>query len=597
MAIKINNGKVLRNLEEQVLKNKEDIARHYEIDRALANLGIKIVGQITTADELPPAATYTGAFGDAYAVGNKEEVDAGTAGYSYYVFTRSNPNAGEYEPYWLDVGKISIAGPQGPEGPQGPSGVSVKWYTFPLSFNPNVGGYNEGDMGIENVVGTIYKYNGTKWVSTGSSIRGAMGPVGPAGSKGETGPQGPQGVEGPQGPEGAAGKFITIVGIANALPLPTPASLNDLTKAYLVGESAPYNLYVQVGETPETAIWHNTGAFNAGTVVSVNGQYQSVWNADTKLDKATGTSVSDTIYVKFSNGNQGTRRLISDPTTGNPPNTSAINKAYADVYLVNTNKTTEIAKANSIYAYTSTLNENGIPANTLTETTHGTGGTSYANQILCNDSNGLITATTPQYTDNTNQFRVIPKYYVDTNFMYKPSAADISKAGATYVQLIRYDSQGYPTQGEEKTVTAPSAAYQIPRYTTEKTLKAADPTAENDLATKKYVDNLHSWKKITGSEDTWVQIDTTNLELNVPYLFEIYCDPKVSHSGIYINQNFSGVSVMNNSVATVTKQASNRFFFSDGGGRKSAVQLSALGVNTYDEGGPLEAYYRFTKLM
>lgn len=38
------NGKELRNLEEQVLKNKEDIAAHYNIDRVLANFGIRIVG-------------------------------------------------------------------------------------------------------------------------------------------------------------------------------------------------------------------------------------------------------------------------------------------------------------------------------------------------------------------------------------------------------------------------------------------------------------------------------------------------------------------------------------------------------------------------
>ena len=48
----IIDGKVFRNLEEQVRKNKEDIARHYAIDRSLANFGIKIVGTVATEPEI-----------------------------------------------------------------------------------------------------------------------------------------------------------------------------------------------------------------------------------------------------------------------------------------------------------------------------------------------------------------------------------------------------------------------------------------------------------------------------------------------------------------------------------------------------------------
>ena len=35
MAYKLPNGDILRNLQEQVQKNKEDIQRHYEIERVL----------------------------------------------------------------------------------------------------------------------------------------------------------------------------------------------------------------------------------------------------------------------------------------------------------------------------------------------------------------------------------------------------------------------------------------------------------------------------------------------------------------------------------------------------------------------------------
>ena len=96
------DGKVYRNLEEQVLKNKEDIAKHYEIDRALANLGIEVVGQVETAEQLPDPLTYDGKYGYTYAVGNQEEVETGTGYYTYYVYTRPAPDAGYNDNhYWV----------------------------------------------------------------------------------------------------------------------------------------------------------------------------------------------------------------------------------------------------------------------------------------------------------------------------------------------------------------------------------------------------------------------------------------------------------------------------------------------------------------
>ena len=95
MAIKLPNGDILRNLQEQVQKNKEDIQRHYEIERVLADWGIRIIGQMETW-EIP-----TGSFeyGDAYAVGP----DGGP--FVFYIYTRGNPD------YWFDYGAISIVGP------------------------------------------------------------------------------------------------------------------------------------------------------------------------------------------------------------------------------------------------------------------------------------------------------------------------------------------------------------------------------------------------------------------------------------------------------------------------------------------------------
>lgn len=282
---KTNNESVeLRNIVEQVQKNKEDIANHYAIDRALANLGIEIVGQVTTAEDLPDPLTYQGTFGDGYAVGDKEDVDAGTATYDYYIYTRPDPNAGYVNNYWLNVGKISVVGPIGPQGPQGEKGdpgTAAMWLTgiSEPTFSTEI-----GTMYLNTQTGFIYKFKLTAgglvgWVNSGN-IKGPQGIQGPQGPQG---PQGIQGVQGPQGERGDVGGFINIAGIlANEGQLPTPESLQNLTVAYLVGASEPYDLYIQVGETSETALWNNVGPLNAATLVTVNGEAQNVYEMNNK---------------------------------------------------------------------------------------------------------------------------------------------------------------------------------------------------------------------------------------------------------------------------------------------------------------------------
>ena len=112
-----------RNLEEQVEKNKSDILYMLEEEGVLNQFGIKVVGQATTSDELPIPSSYTGDFGDAYAIG-------ATSPYTLYIYTRANgthPNN-----YWFNIGQFPLqgpkgadgaTGPRGPEGPQGPQGI------------------------------------------------------------------------------------------------------------------------------------------------------------------------------------------------------------------------------------------------------------------------------------------------------------------------------------------------------------------------------------------------------------------------------------------------------------------------------------------
>lgn len=308
--------KILRNLEEQV----QYLTNYHEVNQGLAQWGIRVVGKVATDAELPDPTTYTGEYGDAYAVGAESS-------YDFYIWTRPTIEGGSAD--WFAFGKISIAGPVGPAGPQGPkgdTGESTQWYYGTTPSNPV-----EGDM-VLMANGDVRRYQQSgdsyAWVTV-ANIKG------PQGIQGETGRQGPAGPKGPQGEKGDTGDvggFINIYGVlANTSLLPTPASLNNLTVAYLVGAASPYDLYVQIGKNSDEAVWTNTGPFNAATAVSVNGSYQNVWNADTKLDKVTTATSHNQVYVKSYNGTQTMMNVVANPDVslyGIPDRT------YVDGYFV-----------------------------------------------------------------------------------------------------------------------------------------------------------------------------------------------------------------------------------------------------------------------
>lgn len=103
----------LRNLEEQVEKNKDDILFILEQEGVLNQFGIKVVGQIDTAASLPAPAIYAGDYGDAYAVGTETP-------YDLYIWTRANGT--HPSDYWFNIGKFPVPGPAGKDGATGPQG-------------------------------------------------------------------------------------------------------------------------------------------------------------------------------------------------------------------------------------------------------------------------------------------------------------------------------------------------------------------------------------------------------------------------------------------------------------------------------------------
>lgn len=243
------DGVEYRNLQEQVLKNKEDIARHYAIDRALANFGIKVVGSVNNKHllpgqvngyDFPQAPGYLGEYGDAYVVGTKPP-------YTYWIYTRPDVNQGYTQNYWLDAGEISVQGPEGRPGavgPQGPSGISPK---IIFGATPPVGVTTKGDVYVISQgtsMGYTYQFDGQNWVYVGNfkGTRGIQGIRGLQGERGIQGPVGPQGRAGTPGPAFyIAGIYADVSDLAGLVP-------TDRNAGYLIGTGIPYTLYLYIND-------------------------------------------------------------------------------------------------------------------------------------------------------------------------------------------------------------------------------------------------------------------------------------------------------------------------------------------------------------
>ena len=295
-----------RNLAEQVEKNKQDILKHFQRDEILADFGIRIIGQVDSAAELPETASE---YGDAYAVGTQSP-------FNYYIWTRAN-NLSPVD-YWFEFGEIAIAGPQGPKGDKGDRGLTGASTTWIAIFDLGYLDLEDGTIPLDTMVleyrtGDVYQVlivNGVKSFSYCLNIRGAVGPQGPKGDKGDKGDKRDRG---PQGPQGDVGGFINIAGVLNNEDeLPAPYQIDNLTVAYLVGEDK--ELYIQIGRTSGTAVWQNMGPLNVATLVTVGGQFQNTWNADTKLDKVSTTTSSNMVYVKSYTGAQSMVEYTQTPT-------------------------------------------------------------------------------------------------------------------------------------------------------------------------------------------------------------------------------------------------------------------------------------------
>lgn len=101
-------NKEFRNLQEQVDKNKDDIQDFLKGKNVLNQFGIKVIGQVDSEGELPPAEEYQGEYGDTFAVGDE-------APYDLYVFTRPFEDDIDTN-HWFNIGQFPKPGPAGADG-------------------------------------------------------------------------------------------------------------------------------------------------------------------------------------------------------------------------------------------------------------------------------------------------------------------------------------------------------------------------------------------------------------------------------------------------------------------------------------------------
>lgn len=236
------DGKVFRNLTEEVQYLSEKVAEHYERDRVLADYGIRVLGRYPSLEALEeafPADEYTGAYGDCFLVGLGEP-------YTFYVFTRPFEEGEGNQ--WLDLGPLAIAGPPGEQGIPGERG-------------------EQGPQGIQGIQGE-------------QGLMGPVGPRGPQGLKGDTGEKGKDGIN------GTPGDAVRIIGILTSTLQLQELDIESIPRdsAYIINIDGHDWLYFITGD--EILSWDRV-AFENGTLVYRNGFPQVEYDSDIKVDKIT----------------------------------------------------------------------------------------------------------------------------------------------------------------------------------------------------------------------------------------------------------------------------------------------------------------------
>ena len=307
---------ILRNIQEQVAKNKADIAALRNVESVLNEFGVTVLGRVDEESDIPETKPGGGDYnyGDAWLVGTETP-------YDMYIWTRTDdPDVGEF----INIGPISVIGPQGPQGDQGPAGTIA------------IGTVSTGAPGSDAIVVNVGTSENA--ILNITIPRGATGATGAQGEQGLQGIQGIQGEQGIQGPQGDPGQSFMIVGvITNTSQLPDP-STTQRNYAYVYNDgdaSTPDRLYYIIGAVGSES-WTYSSLAAAGTTVSVAGNPVSTWSADTKIDVPSAAG-SDGDVLTLSSG----APVWSAPSGGGPT------LIWSGVKLLDTNWSTIVSHPSS----------------------------------------------------------------------------------------------------------------------------------------------------------------------------------------------------------------------------------------------------------
>lgn len=246
----------LRNLEDQVEKNAQDIEDFKNGNQTIAEFGITVVGILATVAELPAQGEN---FGDAYLIGTQTP-------YDMRVWTRDVANN---TAKWVDLGAFPL---QGPKGDKGNIGSVIRVDSGEPLYNPT----SLYDYYIDKISGYWYQAysneTGYGWLKafTLKGERGEQGKQGKQGVQGLTGPQGKTGPIGPQGltgPKGDVGPAFNVQGtLASSSNLPTPtAAMQDKGYAYLIPDAqGTKHIWVIQGSESTSFSWVDVGAAGVG---------------------------------------------------------------------------------------------------------------------------------------------------------------------------------------------------------------------------------------------------------------------------------------------------------------------------------------------
>lgn len=325
--ITINNETLTKaNLEKTVGLLVEAVNKHYDVDRVLTDFGIRVLGRVNYAADIPGNSgniedRYQGNFGDAYLVAQNHD---GQAPWDIFIWTRLTPDAVEPEGYWLNLGLLSTVGPMGPEGPigpQGPQGESTRWYIF--NTLPTSGTYKPGDVALLPN-GNVYMYVNEDYGWSNTTQVNIRGPQGNPGRNGNTPYINDNGTwqigntdtgvraEGRDGANGVPGTAILIQGKLSSVDLLPNAATAPRNYGYLITVNDVVRLYFIAGMEGEEN-WQYIEYSGNGTIVTTDGVAQSTWDTNTKLDIRHYNNI---VYTNDSNGMPASKSFSTRATDG-----------------------------------------------------------------------------------------------------------------------------------------------------------------------------------------------------------------------------------------------------------------------------------------